>query len=811
MKRCAPDRSRIHAVATSAGPRLLLGLLACLGAALSWSAPASASISPTSDADAISSSMSTQAGLVYGSSWPNVGAANPSSDHAAGIGTGFTGAYMPNDGASFGVMTTGNVELAAPPNDSSSAGSDNLQATRNVHDLSVLKLDVAVPPSANCLSFDLVFYSEEYPEYVGSQFNDGFMAELDANNWTYDPEADTVDAPNNFAFDENHNLLTVNSASFTSEGQTELQYDGSTQLLTAATPVSPGDHSLYLSLFDAGDGIYDSAVFLDNLRAEAVPPGACIAGARRLDQDGDALPDTWEEHGYDADGDGDVDVDLPAMGADPRHKDLFVELDAMKNLRLSPEALGTVRNAFSSAPVSNPDGTTGVNIHIDSGPESVMDPVTGAPWEGLSEATDIAFSPSLGFLNGSDYDWSAFDALKAEHFSPAREPIFHYALSVNRYGSSGSSGISRGIGSSDFIIALGTTCQPEGACPGPVKSQAGTFMHELGHNLGLTHGGEDNINRKPNYLSVMNYAFQFTGLMGGGVDYSRFDDLELPDLEEGALDEPVGFNTSVDDGLRTFIVCHGPFNSGSLLLVDLAGPVDFNCDADSLDTGLDEDLNGDGNEGVLRNYDDWRDVELRGGAVGGEGLNVLLPEETPAEEPSVSEIQNVSTILVPPPAPTTGGVDGVGEKAATMHGTVNPNGDPTTSAFFQYGTDASYGQRTPVQAIGGSGSTPIAAPLSGLTANTTYHYQLVAQSDTHLVYGADGTFRTGGPATQPGPPPSPPSQPPLSTVRSKRSKQKALKCRKGFKKKKVRGKARCVRHKKHARHRASKHKGGKAG
>ncbi len=37
-------------------------------------------------------------------------------------------------------------------------------------------------------------------------------------------------------------------------------------------------------------------------------------------------------------------------------------------------------------------------------------------------------------------------------------------------------------------------------------------MHELGHNLGLQHGGADDWNNKPNYLSVMNYLFQQDGL-----------------------------------------------------------------------------------------------------------------------------------------------------------------------------------------------------------------------------------------------------------------------------------------------------------
>ena len=61
-------------------------------------------------------------------------------------------------------------------------------------------------------------------------------------------------------------------------------YDGATPALTAATPISPGMHSIYLSIFDQGDGVYDSAVFLDNLRFGRVAevdrdcrPGADVA------------------------------------------------------------------------------------------------------------------------------------------------------------------------------------------------------------------------------------------------------------------------------------------------------------------------------------------------------------------------------------------------------------------------------------------------------------------------------------------------------------------------------------------------------
>src|SRR3954464_790339 len=65
-------------------------------------------------------------------------------------------------------------------------------------------------------------------------------------------------------------------------------------------------------------------------------------------------------------------------------------------------------------------------------------------------------------------------------------------------------------------------------------------MHELGHTLGLGHGGGDGVNCKPNYLSVMNYLFQFpygNEDPNRPLDYSR---VALPALNEASLDEPGG-------------------------------------------------------------------------------------------------------------------------------------------------------------------------------------------------------------------------------------------------------------------------------
>ncbi len=62
------------------------------------------------------------------------------------------------------------------------------------------------------------------------------------------------------------------------------------------------------------------------------------------------------------------------------------------------------------------------------------------------------------------------------------------------------------------------------------QEESGKIMHELGHNLGLRHGGDENVNYKPNYLSIMNYSFQLRGIPNANrLDYSRSD---LPELIE---------------------------------------------------------------------------------------------------------------------------------------------------------------------------------------------------------------------------------------------------------------------------------------
>jgi uncharacterized delta-60 repeat protein len=79
---------------------------------------------------------------------------------------------------------------------------------------------------------------------------------------------------------------------------------------------------------------------------------------------------------------------------------------------------------------------------------------------------------------------------------------------------------------------------------------------------------------------------------------------------------------------------------------------------------------------------------------------------------------------------------------ATINGTVNPNGI-ITNTWFEYGTTASYGQSTAIEAQGyGTSANPVNAAVSSLTPGTLYHYRLVAQNGETTAYGADLTFTT---------------------------------------------------------------------
>ncbi|HET6604762.1 MAG TPA: hypothetical protein VFG21_11240 [Xanthomonadaceae bacterium] len=325
------------------------------------------------------------------------------------------------------------------------------------------------------------------------------------------------------------------------------------------------------------------------------------------DRDGDGIPDCAETHtgryvditdtgtdpdNPDTDGDGLSDgdevfgtvdgLDLPALGVNPLRRDVLVEYDWFESdyecgthsQRPTDAMLQDVARMFADAPVANPDGSTGIHLIQDAG--------QGGALTGGNRVTGFD-----AILPGRfDATWRE---IKDANFAPNRLGYFHYVLLPHRYdGGSNSSGYAEVVGD-DAIVSM--------ACHTSQLFWVNTIAHELGHNLGLLHGGFEHCNYKPNYSSVMNYRFQFAGMDTGceatgdrqSSDFSRGDRLVL---DESALDEPLG-------------VCGAP-------------AIDWNKDG-QLQSALIADLNagyeatcGGQQYSVLEDFDDWNNITLLG-------------------------------------------------------------------------------------------------------------------------------------------------------------------------------------------------------
>jgi len=105
-------------------------------------------------------------------------------------------AGFPTEGATFAVLATGLATDASLPNneENRSTALDGLNNSQG-QDLVQLHLQLKVPDKINCASFDLAYYSEEFAEYVGQQYNDTFTAQINASDLLISENA--VSAPGN--------------------------------------------------------------------------------------------------------------------------------------------------------------------------------------------------------------------------------------------------------------------------------------------------------------------------------------------------------------------------------------------------------------------------------------------------------------------------------------------------------------------------------------------------------------------------------------------------------------------------------------
>jgi len=145
-----------------------------------------------------------------------------------------------------------------------------VSGSTTVNDSVQLRLRVRVPTNAQGISFNLKFYSSEYPEWVCTSYNDFFLAMLYTG-------ATGIPADHNISFDTVGNPISVNNAFFEvcegcTNGTSELVSTGypvddagGTVWLTTTAPVVPGEvMELHFHIWDTGDHVWDSIVLLDN-------------------------------------------------------------------------------------------------------------------------------------------------------------------------------------------------------------------------------------------------------------------------------------------------------------------------------------------------------------------------------------------------------------------------------------------------------------------------------------------------------------------------------------------------------------------
>ncbi len=359
------------------------------------------------------------------------------------------------------------------------------------------------------------------------------------------------------------------------------------------------------------------------------------------DSDGDGLLDCWETNGIDINADGIIDLDLPAMGARVDRKDIFVEVDAMVGRAPTLAELQGVTNAFDQAPVPAPSsgGQGGIALHI------------------LIDETNIARAPFPGAFTDFDAIKAVRYGTAAERANPnwanikaARDKSFRYCIFADTYSGSNSSGLAEYPGN-DFMVTLGGWT-PAG---GTADQRAGTFMHELGHTLGLGHGGSDRTHYKPNYYSVMNYRWQTPQSSYASLwrlDYSRE---ALAPLNETALDESASLGATRPE----YAAVQVPFTTtaNTWAWANLAGGfmVDWNGDGMTpagqpvvaADINRQSPIDSPGALTSLTGFNDW--ANLRYALTGNPNFGDGRDETTIDDEFDLTEFEINEQIPPPPP------------------------------------------------------------------------------------------------------------------------------------------------------------------
>ena len=253
----------------SSSPHILC-LLTCITAVAGWGGPIVVNASNNAAA-LVNAMLSSGSGIsVVADSQLYIGAADASGTFSGGTG------IIPFDSGV--VLTTGQAGFIVGPNndggfsiDNEAAGDAELTtiAGNDTQNASILQFQFI--PTGNTISFQFVFGSEEYNEFVDSQFNDVFAFFLNGLNIALIPGTSmpiTINTVNN---NQNSQFYTDNEA-----GALDTQLDGLVGVKNAVFAIGNVNvgvvNTIRLAIADTSDPVLDSAVLIKGASFVNEPP-----------------------------------------------------------------------------------------------------------------------------------------------------------------------------------------------------------------------------------------------------------------------------------------------------------------------------------------------------------------------------------------------------------------------------------------------------------------------------------------------------------------------------------------------------------
>jgi hypothetical protein len=434
-------------------------------------------------------------------------------------------------------------------------------------------------------------------------------------------------------------------------------------LLTSGA-ISQALWKVSINPFSSGDTV-EYTITLSSSNAEMVVTHRTVV-LPPLDSDMDGLLNSWENIGIDADHNGVIDLNLKAAPYNARsdHKDIFVEIDYMTcsqggclpgdshDHRPLDSTIDNLVKAFDASPVQNPDRDDGITLHIfrDEAIKEVDTIRFESRGSGISDDFDDfklgsnnASNPGerCGFRDIDGHFGTLADrsnSTTCENVLAAKRLVFRYAIFGHKFVErSGSTGVAE-LPGNDFMVTLGGWDYD--AFGGRSSMEAGTFMHEMGHTLNLRHGGSDNINCKPNYLSIMSYSLQFT----------KFDSTRPLDYSPRALRTLTETNLMENDGVggpSERLALYGINGKGTAAFADR--PIDWNGNNSFSDTNITADINyisdipdcPSSPKQVFLGHDDWANL-LYGVTGTGDNYADGFRDTKQVREPTEEEVRGIA-------------------------------------------------------------------------------------------------------------------------------------------------------------------------